>query len=193
MTQANTVSVWDPLVRVFHWSLAGAFFMAYISAEEWLNVHTTAGYLVISIVVGRLLWGFIGTSHARFRDFVVGPRKTLTYIKSMASRRHPRFLGHNPAGAVMILALLFSLAATASLGMITLGIEEHSGPLAGWVSAMGWHDDDIAEELHEFFANLTLFLVIFHIAGALLESWLHRENLVKAMLTGRKPETTTEQ
>ncbi len=192
MSQANTVSVWDPLVRLFHWVLAGAFFTAYISADEWLNVHTTAGYLVISIVLGRLLWGFIGSHHARFRDFVVGPRKTLAYIKAMPSRRHPRFLGHNPAGAVMILALLFSLAATASLGMITLGIEEHTGPLAGWVTAMGWHNDDLVEELHEFFANLTLFLVIFHIAGALLESWLHKENLVKAMLTGRKRETITE-
>jgi len=188
MKTETTVKVWDPLVRVFHWLLAGAFFTAYISAEESQQVHNLAGYLVISIVIGRLVWGFLGSTHARFQEFVVGPSTTADYLKAMLQRKHRRYLGHNPAGALMILLLLTSLLATGFTGMITLGIEEHAGPLAGWVQVMGWHNDDVAEELHEFFANFTLLLVFCHVSGVIVESFLHRDNLIKAMFTGRKRE-----
>lgn len=188
MSEQSTVKVWDPLVRIFHWLLVGAFFTAYLSAEESEQLHILSGYLIISIVVGRLLWGFIGSPHARFKDFVVSPKTAINYFLAMVQRKHPRYLGHNPAGAIMILMLLGSVVATVFTGMVTLGIEEHTGPLANWVQNMGWHDDDVAEELHEFFANFTVFLVIFHVSGVLLESLLHKDNLIKAMLTGKKHE-----
>lgn len=186
MSARKTVEVWDPLVRAFHWLLAGAFFVAYISAEESQQVHSMAGYLVVSIVVGRLLWGFIGSTHAKFKDFVVAPSKVLRYLKALHNRESTRYLGHNPAGAVMILLLLGSIIAITFTGMITLGIEEQAGPLAGWVQAVGWHKGDFFEDLHEFFANFTLLLVFFHVSGVIAEGLLHRDNLIKAMFTGRK-------
>ena len=185
-TTPATIKVWDPLIRIFHWLLAAAFFTAYLSAEESQTIHTLAGYLISGLIVGRLLWGFIGTPHARFKDFIVGPGQVMRYGKSLLQRRSPRYLGHNPAGAVMIVLLLLSLTIVACSGMITLGIEEHAGPLAGWVQSMGWHDDDVAEEIHEFFANFTLLLVFVHISGVIIESLLHRDNLIQAMITGRK-------
>ena len=116
-TTPATIKVWDPLIRIFHWLLAAAFFTAYLSAEESQTIHTLAG--------------FIGTPHARFKDFIVGPGQVMRYGKSLLQRRSPRYLGHNPAGAVMIVLLLLSLTIVACSGMITLGIEEHAGPLAG--------------------------------------------------------------
>ncbi len=186
MTTPSTIKVWDPLVRLFHWLLASAFFTAYLSAEESQPVHNYAGYLIVSLIVGRILWGFIGSTHARFANFGVGPSKVLSYLKALIKRQPTNYLGHNPAGSVMILLLFGSLLATAFSGMINLGIEEHAGPLAGWVQAMGWQNDDLIEEIHEFFANFTVLLVFFHISGVIIESLLHRDNLIKAMITGRK-------
>lgn len=187
--QAASVPVWDILVRVFHWSLASAFCVAYLSAEESQRLHTTAGYLIISLVLGRILWGFIGSPHARFSDFVRSPLAVFAYLKAMLNKQHPRYLGHNPAGGVMVLLLLLSLIATAISGMVNLALEEHSGPLLGWVQSMGWRDEHFAEELHEFFANFTVLLVCFHVGGVITESLLHKDNLVKAMFTGRKRES----
>lgn len=186
MNNQSTVKVWDPLVRVFHWLLAGTFLVAYITAEESQQIHTLSGYLIVSLVIGRVLWGFIGSPHAQFKDFVVGPNTLICYLKAMLKREHPRYLGHNPAGAAMILMLLSSMIVIAFTGMIILGIEEHAGPLAGWVASMGWHDDDVFEELHEFFVHFTLLLVFLHVSGVIVESVLHRDNLIKAMFTGRK-------
>lgn len=191
MTSPHTTLVWDPLVRVFHWLLAAAFFTAYLTAEESEQVHTLSGYIIAAIIVGRLLWGFVGTPHARFKDFVKSPVTVIEYLKAMSKRQHPRYIGHNPAGGMMVLLLLGSLAATTFTGMVNLGIEEQAGPLAGWTQSMNWHDDDFIEEIHEFFANFTLLLVLFHVSGVIVESLLHKDNLVKAMITGQKKEPLT--
>ena len=188
MRADSTVEVWDPLVRIFHWLLAITFFMAYITEDDFQSIHNLAGYLMFSLIAGRILWGFIGSEHAKFNDFVVKPSVAFQYLKAMLKRQNHRHLGHNPAGAIMILLLLSSIIAITLTGMVTLGIDEQAGPLADWVQTMGWHDDDIAEDLHEFFANFTLLLVIFHVSGVIAESLLHRDNLIKAMLTGRKQE-----
>lgn len=185
-TQSST-KVWDPLVRIFHWLLVSAFFTSYLSAEESDQLHILSGYLIISIVVGRVLWGFIGSTHARFKDFIVSPKTAINYFLTLVQRKHPRYLGHNPAGAIMILMLLGSVTATCFTGMLVLGIEEHTGPLASWVQSMGWHDE-VVEELHEFFANFTVLLVFFHVSGVIVESMLHKDNLIKAMFTGNKRE-----
>ncbi len=182
----HTVTVWDPMVRIFHWSLATFFLVAYVSEDELQSVHVYAGYAVAMLVAFRIAWGVIGTRHARFNDFVTGPRKLLRYLGQMLAGRAPRYIGHNPAGAAMILALLATLLATTLTGMAMLGAEG-AGPLAGFVDP-GFGGDEI-EEVHEFFANLTLLLVVAHVVGVIASSVAHRENLVLSMITGRKRES----
>lgn len=186
MSTQATVKVWDPLVRVFHWSLAIAFTLAYASGEEWLDLHILAGYAAGGLIAFRLVWGVIGTRHARFSDFVRRPSAILTYLKQVISLKAPRHLGHNPAGGAMIMLLLISLAGTVLGGMALYAAADNAGPLAGLIPTGDyWHD--VFEGLHEVFANLTLILVIGHLAGVLVASLMHRENLVRAMITGHKP------
>ena len=176
--------VWDPVVRIGHWTAVFTFVLAYVTEGE-APVHMWAGYLLATVVLFRLLWGFIGSAHARFSDFLYSPARILTYLKSLLGGRPEHYRGHNPAGGVMILLLLLSLALTAGSGMAIYAVEEHAGPLAGLLTASE-SAEDLWEEVHELFGNLTLTLVIVHVVGALVSSYLHRENLVKAMVTGRK-------
>ncbi len=178
----DTIRVWDPLVRILHWSLAAGFFGAYLT-EDWETAHVWLGYGVLSIVPVRLVWGFVGTRHARFSDFVRRPSAVVAYLRDLLRLRHRRYLGHNPAGGYMILALLVFVTLTGVSGLALYGAEAQAGPLAGWVSP-GW--EEALEELHEFLANFTLLLVGIHVLGVLVESVLHGENLVRAMWTGRK-------
>lgn len=189
-TDVHEVKVWDPLVRVFHWTLVAGFFTAYLTEgeDETLALHTWAGYTVAGLILVRLVWGLIGTRHARFSDFVRRPAVIKDYLLSVL-RLHPRrYLGHNPAGGLMIVFLLISLPATVFFGMGLYAVGEQAGPLAGWLGGLGESWEDVFEGLHEFFANFTLFLVVVHVSGVLVESLLHRENLVRAMITGRKRE-----
>lgn len=192
------VRVWDPLVRVFHWGLVVAFAVAWLSAEELDTVHEIAGYVVAGLVAARLLWGLVGGRYARFAQFLKGPRKTLAYIGDMTRGKERRYLGHNPAGAVMILALLVALSGTAFTGWLL----EEPGRIAmlpdmpqivapafadgGEYGEYGEGGGEFVEEAHEVLANLTLFLVALHVAGVVLASVRHRENLARAMVTGDK-------
>ncbi|MEX0943666.1 MAG: cytochrome b/b6 domain-containing protein [Pseudomonadales bacterium] len=215
--QSQLVKVWDPLVRIFHWAVVIAFFTAYLTEDDFLTLHSWAGYVVLAAITIRLVWGFIGPEHARFASFVRGPRNTLQYLRDVAAGTARRTLGHNPAGAAMIVVLLVSLAITTISGVVVLGYEENAGPLAGYLAPTGSrpglalpdyegdeHDEDdddrerhaeqggpeigeLWEEIHEVFANLTLLLIVVHITGVLYSSYLHRENLVRAMFTGKKP------
>jgi cytochrome b len=180
------VRVWDPLVRVFHWSLVAAFATAYIVEDNLLDVHVWAGYLVLALIAVRLIWGFIGTRHARFTDFVRGPRQVLGYIGDAMRMRAPRFLGHNPAGGAMVVALLLLVAGTGLSGVTLYGAEELSGPLAGLMSGLPGFWGGALEETHEVLANLTLVFIVAHVAGVLFSSLSHGENLVRAMVTGWK-------
>jgi cytochrome b len=165
--------VWDAPVRVFHWLLVASFAAAYLTAESerWRLVHVTAGYTMAGLVAFRIVWGLVGTRHARFTDFVRGPRAILAYLKSLVARHPEHHAGHNPAGALAIVGLLLLAAATTASGWATYN--EVGG--------------DWLEEVHEAFANGMLLLVIVHVAAVVLSSWLHRENLVGAMIHGRKP------
>jgi cytochrome b len=183
--QANTIKVWDPVVRIGHWTLVAAFFTAYFTEDEFLTAHVWAGYVIAVVVSFRLIWGFVGSQHSRFADFVRSPATTIRYLVDMVHHRSRRYLGHNPAGAAMILALFVFLAITVTSGMALYGVEDGAGPLAAWVSASE-EQEELWEEIHEVFANLTLLLVGLHIAGMLFSSHVHGENLVKAMMTGRK-------
>jgi cytochrome b len=183
--EQGEVRVWDPFVRVFHWLLALLFTLAYVTGEDWLNLHVNTGYAVFGLVLLRVLWGVVGTPHARFGDFVYRPGAVAAYMKDTLALRARRYLGHNPAGGAMIVLMLASLVAVSVSGFAAYGIEKGAGPLA-MLGGSGEFLEEALEEVHEFFANFMVLLVLVHVAGVIAESLIHRENLVKAMLTGRK-------
>ncbi len=197
-TESTEVKVWDRFVRVGHWLLAGGFLVAYFTEDDFLTVHVWAGYLVGTIVCLRIIWGFVGSRHARFRDFLYSPRQAFTYLRDTLRGRAKRYLGHSPAGAVMVYALLVAVLATTGSGLMVYAYDKHAGPLADAVAQQyagmtkkerhqaSEAAEDFWEETHEVLANLTLFLVVLHIAGVAFSSLAHRENLVRAMITGRK-------
>ncbi len=167
------VLVWDAPVRVFHWLMVASFAGAYLSAESerWRLVHVTLGYTMAGLVLFRILWGLVGTRHARFSSFVRGPRAVRRYLVALLRGRPEHHVGHNPAGALAILLLLgLTLAITAS------GWATFNDVGGAWLGG-----------LHEGAANLMLAVVGVHVAGVLLASRLHHENLVGAMFSGRKP------
>ena len=197
----STVRVWDPLVRAFHWGLVAAFATAWLTADEVQPVHEVAGYTVAGLVAFRLVWGLVGSRYARFAQFLKGPAETLAYLGDMARGRERRYLGHNPAGAAMIVALLVTLAGTAFTGWL---MEDEARvamlPAMPALVAPAWADDDGDErehgeggeaegplkEVHETLANLMLLLAALHVGGVVLASFRHHENLARAMVTGDK-------
>jgi cytochrome b len=183
MNHANEIKVWDIFVRFFHWALVGAFLTAYLTEDDIMTLHAWAGYVILALLGLRIIWGFVGTDYARFSSFVFSPRTIVAYVKDTLLLRARRYLGHNPAGGAMILLMIASLVITTVTGIVVYGGEENAGPLANLVSE---RVGDGFEDVHEFFANFTLFLVFVHIAGVVIESLIHRENLVNAMITGYK-------
>lgn len=169
----DKILVWDAPVRVFHWLLVLSFFGAFVSAESerWRLVHVSLGYTVGGLVAFRVLWGLVGTRYARFASFVRGPRAVGRYLGALLRGQAEHHLGHNPAGALAIVLLLL-------LSVVTVA--------SGWAlyDEIGGH---WLEDLHEVVGKLMLLVVGVHVAGVLVSSWLERENLVRAMLSGKKP------
>lgn len=180
---APDTRVWDILVRLFHWSLVAAFAVAWLTEDDFETLHQWAGYCVAGLLTFRIMWGLIGTRYARFTQFIYSPARIKRYLRSLLSAHPEHYMGHNPAGGAMVIALILCLGFTAFSGMALLATEGH-GPLAGTLFA-GW-SEDFLEEVHEFFANGALMLVLIHVAGVLVSSLLNHENLVRAMITGRK-------
>lgn len=193
MNTETQIKVWDPAVRIFHWTLVVAFFAAYFSGEDLHDLHELTGYVVLVLVIFRLIWGFIGSEHARFANFVRGPGLVLANLRDIAMMHPKRYLGHSPAGGAMVVLLLALLAATTVTGIIA-DEQAESTPMVAIAS-----DDDDDEngekheaeegpiaELHETLGNLTLALVFLHIGGVILASFTHRENLARSMFTGKK-------
>ena len=172
VTPPATVKVWDLLVRVFHWSLVALFIIAYATGDEVERVHIAAAYAIAGLIVLRLVWGVLGPRHARFSTFIRTPREVFAYLRDTILLKAPRYLGHNPAGGAMILALLAMLTGTCITGYM-MTTDAYWG--AKWL-----------EHVHEVVANLTVALIALHVLGVLIASFEHRENLVKAMITGRK-------
>lgn len=226
METQNSVKVWDLPVRIFHWALVAFFVFSYVSGEEETPLHAWSGYAIVALLIFRLVWGFVGSQHSRFSDFVRSPREAVSYARDTLSGRAKRYLGHNPAGGLMVIALIGSLFAATLTGLVAYGVDEGKGPLSALKQSTGqpvnfesikapalisaaWADenegDDASEdnvagikrgeheeesawmEVHEFFANFTLFLVVIHLLGVAFESFVHRENLIRAMVTGYKP------
>lgn len=173
---SRELRVWDPLVRVAHWTLVFAVLGAWVTAEVEGKVaealHEWLGYLTLAALAVRVPWGWVGTRYARFSQFVRSPRETLAYAKKLAVLAEPRYIGHNPLGAWMIVALIFMAVAAAASGWL-------------YVTDRFWGAEWL-EEAHEALSNALLALVALHVAGVVFSSLRHRENLARAMLTGRK-------
>ena len=199
------IRVWDPLIRIFHWSLVLAFTISYLTEDE-SDLHINSGYVVLGLITFRLFWGFIGSKHARFTNFVTSREKLVTYLKSLLSGKPKHYVGHNPAGGWMVIALILSLFITTLSGLKLYAVEEGLGPLAmdslqiqlistAHADEYEHNDDenedeeDFWEEIHEAASNITVFLIFIHIAGVFVSSRLHKENLLRAMFTGRKKST----
>lgn len=168
----RTLMVWDPLVRLFHWTVVAGCVVNSFVFEDGKTVHRYVGYVVAAALVIRILWGFVGTAHARFTDFVPGPGRLIAYLRAMLAGREPRHVGHNPAASVMILTLMALLAAVS---------------VTGWMLTLdAYFGEEWLEDLHELIANAILGLAVIHVLAAIYESMRHRENLILAMITGRK-------
>jgi cytochrome b len=178
--------IWDIFIRIFHWGLVATFAIAYLTEDDFPLLHVYAGYTMMALIFLRLIWGFIGSRHARFSNFIVRPTCIIKYIKDVVHFRAKRYLGHNPAGGAMVIALLISLSMTLLFGLLTYGTVEFSGPLAGLASGVSDSLADVFKELHEFFANFSMFLVISHVIGVAVASLQHKENLVRSMINGYK-------
>lgn len=164
--------VWDPLVRIGHWALVAGVVVAWLTRHGWRETHEWIGYATLLLVALRVAWGWVGPRYARFRQFVRSPAVTLRYAGEALARKEPRYLGHNPLGGWMILALLAAVTATG---------------LTGWLyTTDAYWGVEWLGNVHESLSDLLFALAGLHILGVLTASRRHRENLIAAMLHGRK-------
>ncbi|MBI3771833.1 MAG: cytochrome b/b6 domain-containing protein [Gammaproteobacteria bacterium] len=181
------VKVWDGFVRFFHWSLVLSFIAAYLTFQFGMQeTHAILGYFITGLIIFRIIWGFAGSQYARFSNFIYRPKTVIDYIKSIYSGQPAHYLGHNPAGGMMVLALLTALTIITVSGLVILGTIEFDGPLVGVLHNLGDETVYAFREIHEVCVNVMLALIAFHVVGVILASVQHKENLVKAMLTGYK-------
>lgn len=231
MNNEKSARVWDPGVRLFHWGLVTTFTVSYLSGEMH-DLHTWSGYVLLALLLFRIFWGFAGGNHARFADFLYGPRAVFAYLRGLATGKPIHYSGHNPAGAWAIYLMLFLLLSISFTGLKALALEG-DGPFAdnrfSLIATASAHGNEVhtpapmpqalaAEkepvtdhkdstekadspasvappsneekfwsDSHHLLVNLMLVLVGIHIIAVLVSSVLHRENLVRAMITGNKP------
>ncbi len=168
---AGTVPVWDRFVRVFHWTTVTLFALEFVTDRiQW--IHQPLAYAILVLVLARVAWGFVGSRHARFTDFVHRPRAVRAYLEDLRHGRARRYLGHNPAGGAMVVAILFMLVFVIASGWLSVTPE--------FLHVEWMH------HVHHISAHLLLLMIFAHVAGVIWSSRLHRENLVRAMITGRK-------
>jgi cytochrome b len=220
MNEKKQVVVWDSFIRVFHWSLLLLFFVAYVTGDDKGPLHRYVGYALLLLVIARIWWGFWGTKHALFSDFICSPAKGLNYLKELVSGKPKHYIGHNPAAAWMILLLLASSIITCLTGYAAHAVKKPINPLGSGntISIVGtaYADDDKKErhkgkhkgherhndekgddesdsiwgDLHEISAQFMLILICLHIVGVAVSSKVHNENLVKGIITGKKDTPT---
>ena len=189
------VLVWDLGVRIFHWLLVVGFALCYATAEipGFDPAHFWFGYLVAALLVFRFIWGFVGPKHARFADFAYSPREMFAHLADIFRGRPKRYLGHSPAGAGYVFLTLALLTLIVLTGLITQGYYEYEGPLF----ALGLEPPHalarLCRHLHEPLVDIMLVLVAGHLAGVITATIQHRENLVRAMITGKKPVQTVKE
>ncbi len=196
-SQVN-IKVWDPLLRLFHWSLVTAFAVAFLTGEND-GLHVYAGYTVLGLVIFRFAWGFCGGRHARFADFVFRPSIVVRYLSDLIAGRAKRYLGHNPAGGYMVVLMLLTLLVTCVSGIKAYGEEGREATKYANLSIVAGaqtiveedggdaaQNEEMWEEVHEVSAYFMLALVAIHLLGVFASGRMHKENLIKAMLTGNK-------
>lgn len=170
---SQKILVWDAPTRVFHWLQALCFLGAYLTSdsEKTRDIHVALGYILFGLIVFRLLWGFMGTRYAKFSSFAFGPSKIIGYLVALFQGKAEHFVGHNPVGSIAIWLLLS--------GGLTLGV----------TGVMLLQDDvaDIVEVIHDYATYAMLAVIAVHLLGVFMSSFLHKENLVRAMVTGFKP------
>jgi cytochrome b len=211
-----SLAVWDPFVRVFHWSLVALMAIAFLSGDDAKWPHVPVGYVILALVSLRIAWGFIGTKHARFTDFVKGPSEIFDYLKGLIIGAPKHYVGHNPAGGAMIVLLLATTLFLCYSGMkaqefyneapIYVKISLATNAYAGDEEEEGEEEEEHGsfsaspathaahefwEETHEGAAWFLLMLIIVHITAAVFTSIVHNENLVLSMITGKKPALKT--
>jgi cytochrome b len=187
------ITVWDVPVRLFHWTLVLSFTAAYLTAEFHLGfLHVWVGYFLCLLLAFRVVWGFAGSRYARFASFIFSPGETLAYLRAMMQGNPKHYFGHNPAGALMVFALLALLALIFLTGLTTLAVIDFEGPMLFLVD---YFDDDASyamRHLHDWLVNAALVLIPLHLIGVAAGSIQHKENLVRAMLTGKKKNVATD-
>ena len=178
----KAVSVWDLPTRLFHWLLALCVGANLIidPRGEWFPVHVAAGCTALGLALFRIVWGFIGSCRSLFADFVRSPRVVLKELRAALRLKVERHIGHNPLGGSMVVVLLVMTLATAATGLFSGTREGLGGPFVGLIGGRG------LRELHGTLGNLMIFLVILHLCGVALHYLVTRENIVGAMITGRK-------
>lgn len=216
MNEKKQVVVWDSFIRFFHWSLLLLFVVAYVTGDDKGPLHRYAGYALLLLVIARIWWGFRGTKHALFSDFICSPAIGLNYLKELVSGKPTHYIGHNPAAAWMILLLLASSIITCLTGYAAHTVKKGINPLGSGntISIVGtaYADDDeeerhqgkhkgrerhndgksddesdsVWDDVHEISAQFMLILIFLHIAGVAVSSKVHNENLVKGIITGKK-------
>lgn len=184
----TTVKVWDAVVRLSHWSLVAACIIAYVSSQiRAKELHIIVGYVIAALWVLRVLWGFAGTHYARFAQFLYSPAQTLAYVRSLRGAEPLHYRGHNPLGALMVFGLLLMLLLIVLSGLLVLAGIEFEGPLA--FVALRFDDAFFysAHTIHEVLVYVAAAMVVAHVGGVVIASRQHHENLVRSMITGRKP------
>lgn len=169
----QSIRVWDPLVRVLHWTLVISVAVAWLTSEEGQRLHQIVGYVALAGITLRLLWGWLGPRYARFSQFVHRPQVVIGYFQQVLAGTAPRYLGHNPLGGWMIVALLLNLALVGLTGFL--------------LTTDTFWGSEMMEEVHESVATFMLILIAAHIGGVIFSSRHHHENLARAMVTGVKP------
>lgn len=183
MRNAQMITVWDPVVRLFHWLLVATFIASWMTQEAYYELHLQTGYAVLGLVCVRIAWGLIGPTYARFSNFIYSPSNIIACLKSLKGEGSKRYLGHNPVGGIMIIIMLLALLIVTISGIALDGAENWSGPL----SEMNlYRHTYLIKSVHEFSSDALLIMIALHLAGVAFTSIKHRENLVKAMITGKK-------
>lgn len=187
MNREDSVKVWDVPVRLFHWMLVLSFTLAYLTADfHVIFIHVWLGYFLCFLLLARIFWGFFGSRYARFSSFLFSKGETIEYIHSLIKNNPRHYLGHNPAGALMVFALLALLGGVFLSGLMTLAVIDFEGPLLFLVNQL---DDDasyMVRHLHSWLVDAALILIPMHLLGVAVGSLQHKENLVRAMITGWK-------
>ncbi|MGD8639927.1 MAG: cytochrome b/b6 domain-containing protein, partial [Gammaproteobacteria bacterium] len=185
MNNISRYIIWDLPTRVFHWLVVAAFAVAWLTYDDnrFLYVHVFSGYVLLGLLVFRLIWGFIGTHYARFHTFAHDWKSVTEYLLGLLNGKAMRHIGHNPAGGWAIFLMLALGLGVGITGVLTLGGEEGHGLLAGYVN---YTVGIISREIHEYAAWTMLGLVVIHLLGVVVESLIHKDNLIWAMITGHK-------